>query len=182
MNKKISNITAEKKLVEDLLKNALLQNEINKKKEKQQQQTQTRQVLASLDLNVLKNSQRNTPTANQSFIIKASNDRESTKTTQTSHRNSVGSPTIAISLLPDKDDEMGKATDTSILNTSQQQLKFQQQLNSAVEVEEIPEMDEESDRFLSNRVHPPRPTVSLKDKFDMTQLRLDLSQILKNRK
>jgi hypothetical protein len=181
LNKKISNITAEKKLVEDLLKNALLQNEISKKKEREREkQQQPRHVLASLDLNVLKNSNR-TSSGHQSFVLKASNERESTNATQTSQRNSVGSPTVAISLVPDKDEEMQRA-DTSFLNTPQAQAKFLQQINNVADVEEIPEADEESERFLSNRVRPPQPTISLKDKFDMSQLKLDLTQVLKNRK
>lgn len=46
------------------------------------------------------------------------------------------------------------------------------------DVYEIPELDEESEGF-SNRVHHPNPSIPLSEKLDMTQLKLDLTRIIK---
>lgn len=180
LNRKIVNMSAEKKLVEDLLKNALLQNEIAKKKSTATPQQRT--ALASIDLNI-PNPPKSSNRKDGSNRKDQSSDNMSTNYSQPSQSGSQRTSSNSahfINTQPEED------------NYYQNQTYFYTQANKSQlltpgHMAEVPECDEESDRYLSNRVTPANTSTcsnngTAKEKFDLSQLRLDLSQVIKNRK
>jgi hypothetical protein len=186
LNKRIANITAEKKLVEDLLKNTLLQNEIQKKKSERPPSasitTHPNAILASIDLNSLKPTNENLnikSTKNNHGYSKSIDHSQTSQISPNDNSIHMGHP-IHSGSIHSHSAHTGKEEEVIVndifTNNSMTQSKIKQMIDENQDTP-IDDDDDESCRNFSNRVHMPVPTVSLKDKLDMSQFKLDLSRL-----
>jgi len=181
----VASLSAEKKLVEHLLKNSLLQNDSSKENNIKLDKRYSVATTASMDNpKLLGISNKNLDVATR---VKTDNYVKKTLDTEGNDENDY--PTYAqfkaLNTSVNATAAKGSVKEDRVLKEAKEaslSINFAK-INMFLNEGSVSELHEDCEEAYPNKVVPPKlNTQSLKERMDMTQFRLDLTRISKNRK
>jgi len=183
----VANLCTEKKLVEQLLKNSLVQRESSKEMTKEDRRLSTG-ILSTLEnsslaIGTCKYSNSKDKVKNNTFIKKTLMDTTNNENDYAAHGQyqPINSSLAAMSVKLEKDLENLKEIKQQVTSSINFE-KIHRGPESNIMTEPVETAEEGDEAFPSKVFHPRLNERSLKERIDLSQFKLDLTRISKNRR